>query len=125
MSFFSEISIRETEEIISGCIIGSGIFITPVYVFDYTRKVAISLLIWVVAGAISLLGNNETFVVKLKVQELSLILSWPPEFPLMVVIMLTSTMLDGPPRRSALCWLHVYSHTRVVLPFKLSPSETI
>lgn len=39
-----------------GVIIGSGIFITPVFVLDYTRSASVSLLIWLISGLISLLG---------------------------------------------------------------------
>lgn len=40
-----------------GCIIGSGIFITPSYVLSFTHSIGRSLFVWLACGLISLIGG--------------------------------------------------------------------
>ncbi|RCN45605.1 hypothetical protein ANCCAN_08343 [Ancylostoma caninum] len=40
-----------------GNIIGSGIFITPTTILNYTQSIGLSLIVWIGCGLISLIGK--------------------------------------------------------------------
>lgn len=43
--------------LIIGTIIGSGIFISPVYVLQQTQSVGMSLVIWFLGGVLAMIGK--------------------------------------------------------------------
>lgn len=53
-----ELGLFSAVSMLVGVMIGSGIFISPTSALKYTGSVGFCLVIWVVCGVISLLGNN-------------------------------------------------------------------
>ena len=51
-----EIGLFSSVTIIVGCIVGSGIFLSPKSVLDNAGSVGMSMVVWVVSGIFSLLG---------------------------------------------------------------------
>ena len=52
----SELTLLNGCTIIVGCIIGSGIFVSPTGVLQSTGSVNLSLLVWVASGLFSMIG---------------------------------------------------------------------
>ena len=58
-------------KVIVGCIIGSGIFVSPTGVLKSTGSVNMSLVVWVASGFFSMIGEKQTNARKIhKVQQI-------------------------------------------------------
>ena len=51
-----ELGLMDGASIIIGIIVGSGIFVSPKGVLQYSGSIGLSLLIWIVSGLLSLVG---------------------------------------------------------------------
>lgn len=51
-----EVGLVNCVTVIVGCIVGSGIFLSPRSVLEYSGSVGMSLVVWTVSGVFSLLG---------------------------------------------------------------------
>ena len=61
----SELTLLNGCTIIVGCIIGSGIFVSPTGVLQSTGSVNLSLLVWVASGLFSMIGRSSARSVSL------------------------------------------------------------
>ena len=76
----AELTLLNGCTIIVGCIIGSGIFVSPTGVLQSTGSVNLSLLVWVASGLFSMIGRSSARSVSLVTlfheQEHIAMLSW-------------------------------------------------
>ena len=61
----AELTLLNGCTIIVGCIIGSGIFVSPTGVLQSTGSVNLSLLVWVASGLFSMIGRSSARSVSL------------------------------------------------------------
>ena len=53
----SEMTLMNGCTVIIGCIIGSGIFVSPTGVLQSTGSVNLSILVWIICGLFTMIGN--------------------------------------------------------------------
>ena len=51
-----ELGLMDGASIIIGIIVGSGIFVSPKGVLQYSGSIGLSLIVWIVSGLLSLVG---------------------------------------------------------------------
>ena len=54
----AEMTLMNGCTVIIGCIIGSGIFVSPTGVLQCTGSVNLSIVVWIICGLFTMIGNN-------------------------------------------------------------------
>ena len=60
----AEMTLMNGCTVIIGCIIGSGIFVSPTGVLQSTGSVNLSIVVWIICGLFTMIGNWKHFMIQ-------------------------------------------------------------